>query len=179
MKKLMVLSIMLSMTINAYTQTLKKDSVYVLYEKDEMEDKTYYYPSGKKVAVIDNTRKMGVSISAFIDEEGDELVVKDLDVKSVGVGSCVENDELIMLFEDDNKIKLTSWNKFNCDGNSWFKLSKSDIEIFSTKKLKKIKFTNGRTYDSITGEIAEDKQSYFCELFYALKVKKIKQIKSK
>jgi hypothetical protein len=176
MKQVFLSLVMLGATLTSYSQTSKKDSVCVLYQKDEMEDKTYYFPS-QKIAIIDREKEIGFSVSAFIEEKGDELIVNEIEVKSVGIGSCVEKDELILLFEDDSKMKLTSWNKFNCEGNSWFSIGKSEIKTISTKKIKKIKFTNGRSYDSLTGEVSEDRQAYFCELFYALSVKKLKQAK--
>jgi hypothetical protein len=178
MKKIILSIVSILSIANLYSQTsgsvkAKKDSVYIVSEKDDMEDKVYYYPS-QKISIIDNDTKTGLTISAFIDNENGDLLLGDLKVKSVGIGSCTERDELILLLEDDTKIKLVSWNSFNCKGDSWFTVNNSDAEILATKKVKKIKFINGRTFESLTRELPVDKQAYFCELYYALKTKKVR-----
>jgi len=95
----------------------------------------------------------------------------------VNIGSnCVENNELVILFDDDTKITLTSWNKFNCDGNAWFNLEPNEIETLSKLKIKKIKITNGSTFDSFTSAPKEKDKSYFIELMQAAKTKNIKTI---
>ena len=58
---------------------------------------------------------------------------------------------MIVLFENGEKITKTSWNKFNCEGNAWYNLRESEVNLFKTVPISKIRFTNGRTYESITG----------------------------
>ena len=55
--------------------------------------------------------------------------------KIVGLGSCVENVEMIVLFENGEKLK-TSWNKFNCEGNA-------------STTLEKVKLIYSRLYRSV------------------------------
>lgn len=171
--KNVIISLILALitTIN-YAQ---KDSIYVAKLTDDMEDKTYYFPSRKMICASDD-KKTGFTLSAFLTYKGDEINVNELKVKSVNIGSCNEKDELIILFEDDTKIKVISWNDFNCKGDSWFALSKSDKEKLSTIKMKKIKFQNGRTFESFTKELTED-NDYFIQLFNATKNKIIKEEK--
>jgi hypothetical protein len=40
-----------------------------------------------------------------------------------------EYPPVIFLFDDDTKITITSWNKFNCDGKAYFTLSEDDLEL--------------------------------------------------
>jgi hypothetical protein len=135
-----------------------------------MTDKTYYFPTFK-IPLINKTENQGLGISAFIDEKeyDNSIYIKDLDVKSINVGGCVEKSEIIFLFEDGTKINLMSWNKFNCDGNSWFEIGDSDAEVLATKELRKVKFINGRSYDSFTLEVPANRRRYFIQLYDAVK----------
>lgn len=155
----------------------QKDSVYVAKIVDDMEDKSYYVPSRKMICASDD-KKTGFALSAFLTYKNDEITINELKVKTVNIGSCDEKDELIILFEDDSKIKLISWNEFNCKGDAWFNLSKSDKESLSKLKIKKIKVQNGRTFESFTKELTDD-GDYFIQLFYATNNKKIKEVKEK
>ncbi|MBK7362885.1 MAG: hypothetical protein IPJ01_11355 [Micavibrio sp.] len=170
-----IIGLMLA-TITSFTFA-QKDSVYVSKIVDDMEDKSYYVPSRKMICASDD-KKTGFALSAFLTYKNDEITINELKVKTVNIGSCDEKDELIILFEDDSKIKLISWNDFNCKGDAWFSLSKSDKESLSNLKIKKIKVQNGRTFESFTKELTED-SDYFIQLFYATNNKKIKELKEK
>jgi hypothetical protein len=172
--KSVIIGFILALTTISYAQ---KDSVYIAKITDDMEDKTYYFPSRKMICASDD-KKTGFTLSAFLNYKGDEINITELKVKSVNIGSCNEKDELIILFEDDTKIKVVSWNDFNCKGDAWFILSKSDKEKLSTVKIKKIKLQNGRTFESFTKELTEN-NDYFVQLFYAAKNKIIKEEKLK
>ena len=174
MKKIIIGLMLATTTTISFSQN---DSVYVAKIVDDMEDKSYYVPSRKMICASDD-KKTGFSLSAFLTYKKDEVSVNELKVKTVNIGSCNEKDELIILFEDDTKIKLMSWNAFNCKGDSWFFLSKSDRESLSKLKIKKIKVQNGRTFESFTKELTED-NDYFIQLFYATNNKKIKEEKKK
>lgn len=182
-KKILLSSLVLSVGI-AFGQknTVKKeaDSVYIVKSVDDMTDKTYYFPTFK-IPLINKAENQGLGISAFIDEKeyDNTIYIKDLDVKSINVGGCVEKSEIIFLFEDGSKINLISWNKFNCDGNSWFEIPESDSEILSTKELRKVKFINGRSYDSFTLEVPANRRRYFIQLYDAVKNNRVVTINKK
>jgi len=72
-----------------------------------------------------------------------------LTAKIVGL-ECVENVETILLFDNGEKIKLKSWNKFNCKGNAYFNLSEDELNKVLTLPLKTVRVTNGRNYKSFT-----------------------------
>lgn len=175
MKKLKTIMTCLILAVTTSTSFSQKDSVYISKISDDMEDKTYYFPSRKMICAKED-KKTGFSLSAFLQYKGDEITISELKVVMVNIGSCNEKDELIFLFEDDTKINLKSWNDFICKGDSWFMLSKSDREKLSTLKIKKIKVQNGRTFESYTHELTEN-QDYFVQLFYAAKNKKVKEEK--
>lgn len=186
MKKTIMIIGMSCMAFMGISQTKKAttnkevDSVYIIKSVDEMTDKVYHFPTFK-IPLIDKTLNQGLGISAFIDEKeyDNTIFIKDLDVKSINVGGCVEKSEMIFLFEDGTKINFFSWNKFNCDGNSWFEVSESNAEALATKELKKIKFINGRGFDSFTMEVPKNRKRYFIQLYDAIKNNRIVTIEKK
>lgn len=114
---------------------------------DEMSDKVYWSDDGQ--VFIENNA--GFRIESAWKYNSSDPVFDGIMAKIVGLGSCVENVEMIVLFENGEKITKTSWNKFNCEGNAWYNLRESEVNLFKTVPISKIRFTNGRTYESITG----------------------------
>lgn len=169
MKNLKVMTITLMMclmTMFSFGQT--EDSVYVVKATDDMSGETYVYGSRDFVCANDAV-KIGFRVSTYIDFlNSDKLSVSMITVTMVGIGGCNENDEMIILFENGEKITKTSWKKFNCDGETYFNMNKKDIQLLRTQPLSKIRMTNGRTYDSYTGDVKQKDKRYFIQLFYAL-----------
>ncbi len=131
----------------------------IIYEKDIMTDKEYVYFSEGLICSEDG--KIGFVLDVSLKIEKGSVRYRGLRVKSVGIGSCNENDQLILLFDDDTKVALTSWNDFNCDGNSYFDLYSKEFDSINTKKIKAIRFVNGRSYDSYTYQLKTNEQEYF------------------
>lgn len=167
MKKVLVL-IMVMVSGLGFSQkqniSVNKDSIYVKKIIDEMANKTYLLPSRMMILANEN-RTIGIKLDCLIN---DDFTTDNLIITTVGVGTCSENDEMIILFENGEKITKTAWNKFNCKGLSYIKLNSSDIKILRTQKLSKIRMTNGRTFESFTGTVEKDDKRYFMQLFYAL-----------
>jgi hypothetical protein len=172
MKKIMFIGLLLA-SISLKSQ----DSVYVVKVVDDMSDDSFYTPS-KNMVCATTDKKTGISLSVFFDEKNDELTIAEIKVVMINIGNCVENNELIILFENEEKIKLMSWNKFNCDGDAWFRLNDDQRELLAKNRIKKIKITNGRTYESYTHELKTNKD-YFNQLFFAAQNGKIKEEKIK
>jgi hypothetical protein len=63
------------------------------------------------------------------------------------------------------KQHLTSWNKFNCEGNAYFNFADEDLEQLKTKKVSAIRFTNGRSYDTLTYSLKPTEQDYFIRVY--------------
>lgn len=167
----MILGLMLYSAIS-FAQS---DSVFIKKQVDEMTDKSYAFPS-RKIVCIDEVNKRGFNVSFFMDVVNGKCLTSDLQVKTVGIGTCNENNTIVFLFEDGTKLSLKSWNKFNCEGDSWFRVSDNDKEKLSTIKIKKIMVENGRSYESYTHELKED-QDFFIQLDVAVKMQKVKLIK--
>lgn len=146
----------------------QKDSVYVVKETDVMTSKSYYYPS-RVLVVSDESGKTGFKIDCYIKDDGGRL--SDLLVTMVNIGSCNENDELIILFENGEKITKTSWKKFNCKGEAYFTLDSNDIELLKSNKISKIRMTNGYSFQSFTGDVKSKDKRFFIQLLYGIENK--------
>lgn len=172
-KKTIVL-LLLSLLSNSYYS--QKDSIYIKKTIDSMEDKVYCQASRLMICMNTESKVIGFYLFPIIDFVKEKASVSGLAVVMKNIGSCVENNEIIILFEDDSKIKLKSWNDFNCEGNAWFNTNDEDLLKLSSLKIKKIKVQNGRTYDSYTHEIKQD-SDYFIQVFYAINNNKFKVVK--
>ena len=128
------------------------------YYKDVMTDKEYIL-SKQKLWCLENKEKGFVVGLSWAFKKG-VIVYEGINVKSVGIGNCVENDDLIILFDDDTKIALKSWNKFNCDGKSYFDLNGSQLKNL-TKRIKAIRFQNGRDFSSSTFVVNKEEDKTF------------------
>ncbi|MES2004291.1 MAG: hypothetical protein V4450_07205 [Bacteroidota bacterium] len=137
---------------------------------DKMTDKSYAF--GSKSMLCSDDGKKGFIVRVGFNLKKDQVNYSGLTVKSAQIGSCVDKSTLIFLFEDDTKTTATAWNDFNCDGNSYFDFNGKMINELSQKKLKSIRFTNGRTFDSFTYDVPEKDRSFFIEAKNALDQKR-------
>lgn len=138
--------------------TQMQSQVSIVRHQDEMTDKVYYFTK-KGIVIKSADAKSGFRVELSIQEKNGELSQDGLIVKAVNIGSCYEDNKLTMLFENGEKFTIVSWNKFNCDGDIYFSIPNKNWELMQSQKLVKMRFENGRTYDSLTGEV-EDKD-YF------------------
>lgn len=79
---------------------------------------------------------------------------------------------LIFLFEDESTHITTSINEFNCEGISYFDYKKELLSHFN-KKVKAIRFINGRTNDQYTYSLKEEESSYFINVLSAIENQKV------
>jgi len=141
-----------------------EDSVYLVKETDEMSGKTYVY-GNRGFIVANDEGKIGFRVDTYIKND---LSFGMITVTMVGIGNCNENDEIIILFENGERITKKSWLEFNCDGDAYFYMNEKEIQLLRTQPMSKIRMTNGWTYDSYTGDVKEKDKRYFIQLFYAL-----------
>jgi hypothetical protein len=161
MKKLL-LNLVLLISLSAFSQT---STPYVIEHcKDKMTDKEYYFAQRKLICANPEKTK-GFTITPNFKADKGGMKNGGFMCKNVNIGSCDENDSLIILFEDDTKITLTAWNKFNCEGNAYFDFSESQLKDLSTKKVNTIRFSNGRSYESLTITLKEDQRDYFVRAY--------------
>jgi hypothetical protein len=171
LKVTMMTLMMCFMTITLFAQT---DSVYVIKSSDEMSGKTYIYGS-KNLVISNDTKEKGFIVDTYID---DNLSIRMITVVMVGIGNCNENDEIIILFENGEKITKKSWKSWNCDGEAYFNITKLEMEMLRTLPMAKIRMTNGISYDSYTGDVIVKDKRYFIQLLYALDNKLILENKN-
>ena len=155
---LMIAALIMSMSIFA-----QKIDINVV--KDEMDDSEFVIANANNVVANDD-KTIGFIIRPYMTLSNDNIRFRDLAIENVGIGDCVEQAELIILFSDGSKIVLQSWNEFNCEGLSYFTFSKLDEINLAYKTIKKIRYTNGYTYDSYTGiPIVTD---YFIQIYNSI-----------
>ena len=159
MKKMMKVTatvLMMVIVMSSYAQ------LTVIETKDDMTDKVSYTPSEGLLCGNDDLSK-GFRIDPNITVKNGKKVIKNLIISMVGIERCNEKNKLIILFENGEKLNLLSWNKFNCKGTAYFRLTDETISALSTNEITKIRLTNGRSYKSFTYEMTN--KAYFVELF--------------
>jgi hypothetical protein len=161
MKKVL-LSLALAMSVGTFAQSTNvqevSDSVYIINEVDEMSGKKYSSVN-LNLVVYNESKTKGFKITPYVKENN----VKMLVIKAVNFSGCNENDELIFLFENGERLVMKSWNKFNCEGKAYYNLDKDQINLLNSNKITKIRFTSGKSYDNVTGE--PSMADYFIKLF--------------
>lgn len=158
MKKLSVL-VMLFFSVSMSAQVKIQKIV------DEMTDKVEYYASHVFVSSNDDNTQ-GFTIEAVLETEKGKLYATGWIVKIYNIGDCNEDNEIILLFEDGSKVNVSSFNQFKCKNVAFFNPSMTQEAMISTKKIKKVRFTNGYTYDSYTGVPVNP--NFFIDLYDAL-----------
>jgi hypothetical protein len=169
MKKTIISALVL-LSISTYSQ-IKKTFV-IEHCKDNMTDKEYYF--AKKKLICSNAEKTkGFTIYPSFKKVDNDLEQNGLILSNVNIGNCDENDQLIFLFDDDSKIILTSWNKFNCDGNAYFNISDQQFDYLSNKLIKTIRFVNGYKYETFTHNLEIIQKDFFVNAYSNYEIKEI------
>ena len=115
---------------------------------DTIGGKTYWSDLG--VVQIDG--EQGFRVDGSWEYNSSTPIFKGIGSKIVGLESCVEAVQVIILFENGKKIEKTSWYNF----------TQSEIAQLKTLPISKIRFTNGRNYESMTVDFSEP--NYFIDL---------------
>lgn len=170
MKKLL-LAAMLLLQAAAYAQYKE---VAIISEKDEMTGKETLYPS-RNFVICNSSKSIGFTVLGFISAD---VRLTNIAIKMVGLGACADNSELIILFQDERRIVIRSWNKFNCEGNAYFMLTPSDVQLLSTYPMLKMRVTNGQNKEQYTGEVSIEDSHYFIDIIKAARSKNILQLKN-
>lgn len=159
MKNFILLSIAL-LSFSAYSQ----NEFEIEHCKDVMNDAEYFFVK-KNILATNKEKTKGFSIYPSFKKSTTGIAQNGLICKAINIGTCVEDNSLIFLFSDDTKITITSWNKFNCEGKAWFNLTEEEYKDLSTKKLKAMRFTNGRSFESLTYNLTEVESNYFTSAY--------------
>jgi hypothetical protein len=166
MKKLL-LSFVFFVTMSIYSQT--STPFIIEHCIDKMTEKEYYFAQ-KRMICANPEKTKGFTINPSFDSENGVMINNGFNCLNVGIGNCGEGDSLIFLFEDETKITLKSWNKFNCEGKAYFDLTNEEINALSTKKVSAIRFSNGYTFDNFTYTLKAVEKDYFINLYTNKKI---------
>jgi hypothetical protein len=169
MKKLL-LNFMLLISLSVFSQNANPFTIE--HCKDKMTENEYFFAQ-KKLICANVEKTKGFTITPSFKSDSGKMINNGFICKNVNIGSCDENDNLIFLFEDDSKMTMTSWNKFNCEGNVYFDLSEDQLKQLSSKKITTVRFTNGRTYESLTYKLKETERDYFLRAYTNYKIVEI------
>lgn len=148
------------------TNLFAQNNIKLKYYKDVMTDKEYIY-SQEKLLCLETPQK-GFILSVSYTLKKGKVSYNGINLFSQDIGNCVEHDKLIFLFEDDTKLELTSWQKFNCEGRSYFDYNADRLSKL-TKRIKAIRFQNGHSFESVTRTFEkETDKTYFIDVQQAI-----------
>ena len=129
-----------------------------------MTDREYFLSSKNFVGTNTQKTQAFVITPSFKSVDG-KMVQNGFILKNIGIGNCDEKDNLIFLFEDNTKLEISMWNKFNCEGKAYFNLSESDLDLLKSKNISAIRFNNGYTYNSLTYNMKKEEQGFFINVY--------------
>jgi len=161
MKKTIISALAL-LTFSAYSQTEKQ--FVIEHCIDKMTDREYFLSTKNFVGANSQKTQGFVITNSFKGVDG-KLEQNGIILKNIGIGNCDEKDELIFLFDDETKITITSWNKFNCDGKAYFSLTDNEYDMLKSKKVTAIRFKNGYSYESLTYTLKKEEQGFFINVY--------------
>ena len=161
MKKLLALTLTAIFIVN-----LKAQKLTITVCKDIMTGK-YYASSEKDIFAYDEKNKKGFRLWLTFKYKDSAISYAHFGIISQNIGSCMEKDQVLIMFTDSTKYSSTSWNDFNCSGNSFFDINSNHFSKLS-KKILAIRFTNGRSNESYTYFPTEEQSMYFIEAHEAV-----------
>lgn len=149
--------------------------------EDEVESTSLIYLVNNKVVNLEGKIKMDT-----LSLQGDGVVSRNLtvytddgkitiqpvkirgDVHLIAVTdeSCVEDARLKITFTDNEEMSMTSWNKFNCDNNSYFKITPAQLKSLESKPISFISFAED---DFLFCSVPENEKDYFIQFVKLVK----------
>lgn len=140
----------------------QSDKVKIDHCVDKISKRHYYMTD--RLVMLDKSSSKGMVIQPKLGMKGDSIELESIIFKQANICSCQENSKLYFLFEDDEVVTLKSWNKFNCDGLSYFDFNTDELRSLKTKKIKSIRFENGYKFATFTYSLNNSEASYFIRL---------------
>lgn len=168
-KKLFIMAIaLIGLSMNAQQKPFIVNHII-----DKMTKKEYYL-STEKMIITNKEKSKGFTITPNLKFEDGKILLQAVTVKSFVGSSCVENNTLYILLENDKLITLKSWNKFNCEGTSYFDFTEEDLRLLSESKAIAIRFVNGRDYAQFENTPYEDQKDFFIRVLTNNKIVEVK-----
>ena len=173
MKKLLFLLTLL-IGFNGYSQNEGEivESKLVCKTVDEFTDKVTVSSVGMMLGYEDDgdMKSEGMIGMLFLNEKNGKILPSTFYLKVLGIEGCVEeNSTLDVIFENGEKTQLVNWKDFDCEGKNYFSI-KGKEELFKNNKIKGVKYTNKRNYDTmiVKKNMDEDTSSYLMNLLVEL-----------
>jgi len=157
MKKTMTTILLSALCMFSYSQQTDstkqeqiKESEIICKSVDEFTDEVDFYADGSILYKDGGDMKtQGIVLQLFLKQKKRKLQAGTLYLKVAGMRGCIdEGSTLIVMFENGEKTTLVNWNSFNCKGTNYFSIS-DKLELFKNNKIKAIKYTNTKTYESM------------------------------
>lgn len=149
---------------------IEEDTLLVINKKTDEMDKSTSLRVSRNMICFEDDKSKGFFLSVEIKND---FSIPYLMLNSLNIGNCDEEGEILFLFDDDTNLKMISFAEFNCEGRSAYEITNNNIDIISSKKIKKIRYTNGRTGESYTKEIKITDKDYFIRIFKLAQLKKV------
>jgi hypothetical protein len=151
--------------VNKTAVTSTSNPIKLLLSVDKYSDERFLFSNFNLVISRDN--KKGFKITPSFTEVNGKWKYDGMIVKSYLSRGCNEDDMIYFLFDDGTKVSYKSWQEFNCDNTSYFDESQNINPL--KKRLKGVKFVNGRTFESYEMMLTNpDDKNYFINLSKAL-----------
>jgi hypothetical protein len=152
------------------TVLTQENTTSIICESIDEFDDTRTLTSGRQILFKDggDLKTQGMALVAVTQKEKNKYYLGSLIVYAVGLESnCVDKGSTLdIILENGEKIKLSSWNKFNCKGVSYFTLSDNHRKNFSQSKIKAVRYTEKKSREKMTSknEITEKNANYLPDL---------------
>jgi len=152
MKKIL-LSLTLLIGFSSYSQNEGEiiESKLICKTVDEFTDKVSVSTVETVILYEDggDMRSEGLVAILFLNDDKGKIKQSTLYMKFLGIKGCVdEGSTLDVIFENGEKTQLVNWKDFDCEGKNYFSL-KNKEDLFKNNKIKAIKYTNKRNYDTM------------------------------
>ena len=113
-------------------------------------------------------KSQGMSWMGSLAKKKGKISLSSLILTVIGLeSSCVDKDSTLdIILENGEKIKLTNWKDFNCKGTNYFNLSAKDVSKISQSKMKAVRYTEKKSYETMTvkDEMSEESSAYLQNL---------------
>lgn len=173
MKKLFFLLTLL-IGFSGYSQNEGEivESKLVCKTVDEFDDKVTVSSVETMIGYEDggDMRSEGMIGMLFLKEEKGKILPSTFYLKVLGIKGCVDEDSTLdVIFENGEKIQLVNWKDFDCEGKNYFSI-KGKENLFKSSKIKGMKYTNKRNYDTmiVKQNLDDNTSSYLMNLLMEL-----------
>lgn len=158
------------------TSSLLNAQLQIIGDCTDLSGNCLYYVD-EQVIIANKEKDKGFKYSPSVDMKNGALECGGILTTMVNIGNCVENNTLIFLLDDGSKVMLKSWNKFNCDGDAWFNISKDEMNLLREHKVVKAQMQNGYSYESFQSDVPVSDQDYFIRFFADVDANKFTPVK--